>query len=131
MPHTVHTVNLVFSTKLMIFCTSELRTALFSCYCSYGPVEKKGISPSANHYLSSVINGRFPWHFDVKDKLSLSHISWDVMWRAEVMLHAFIALATRGDCSASYPSSFISQKIMPSNCWIGGYMSPSMLFDYT
>jgi hypothetical protein len=48
------------------------------------------------------------------------------------MLHAFVALATRGgECSASYPSSFNSGKMMPSNCWIGGYMSPSMLYDYT
>lgn len=47
------------------------------------------------------------------------------------MLRAFIALATRGgECSASYLSSFISGKMTPSNCSIGGYMSPSMLYDY-
>ena len=48
------------------------------------------------------------------------------------MLCAFIALATRGvECSASYPSSFISRTVTPSNCWIGGYMCPGMLYGYT
>jgi hypothetical protein len=54
------------------------------------------------------------------------------MWREEVMLCAFLTLAIRGgECSASYPYSFISGKMTPTSCWLGGYVSPGMLYDRT